>query len=213
MMRIHAPAGKSYLPKSFSSPWAMLVVSGAMIFIALLGPSDRMLGANLRLILFHGAWVWAGMLLFAVSALVGLAALVTSRLLLHNASLALSRTALFFWLTYLPVSLLVMQVSWGGLFFDEPRWRIPFSFAIVGVLLQFGLYLINRPAIASAANLLFGAALWYSLRSANAVLHPESPIPQSDLPVQLFFIILLALACLLGAQFAHFLFRRMPPQG
>jgi hypothetical protein len=197
---------------SFASPLSMLVVLAVVIAAALSGPSDRLLGGNLGLILLHGSWVWTGMLLFAASALVGLAAVLAGRARLHVGSLALARTGLAFWLTYLPMSLLVMQMNWGGLFFDEPRWRIPFTFAVVSVLLQVGLLLIDRPVFASTANILFGAALWYSLRSANTVLHPESPIPQSGATIQLFFLLLMALALLLAAQLAAFQYRRMLPR-
>jgi hypothetical protein len=186
----------------------MLIILGLIMGVSLLGPSDRILGSNLRLILLHGAWVWTGMTLFALSAAVGFLALIARRKRLHSGSLALGRAGLAFWLTYLPMSLLVMQMNWGGLFFDEPRWRIPFSFAVVAVLLQTGLVLINRPLVASTTNLLFGVALWYNLRTASTVLHPESPITQSGLAIQLFFFLLLALALTLGLQSAHFLYRR-----
>jgi hypothetical protein len=194
---------------NFSSTLGMLVVI-AITFI--LGPSDRSLGGNLRLILLHGTWVWTGMILFAASALTGLAALITRRTYLHDGSLALGRTGLIFWLTYLPMSLVVMQMNWGGFYFDEPRWRIPFSFAVVGLLLQVGLLLFNQRSVASATNLLFGGTLLYSLRSAGTVLHPESPVAQSGMSIQVYFYLLLALTFLFGIQISCFLYRRSLPQ-
>jgi hypothetical protein len=193
---------------AFSSPPVMLIMLGFIVVASLLGPSDRILGSNLRLILLHGAWVWTGMILFALSAAVGLAGLFIRRKIMHSGSLALGRAGLAFWLTYLPMSLLVMQMNWGGLYFDEPRWRIPFSFAVIAVLLQIGLVLINHPLVASSANVLFGVALWYNLRTASTVLHPEAPLTQSDFGIQLYFFLLLALALMLGLQSAHFLYRR-----
>jgi hypothetical protein len=183
-----------------TSTLGMLAVIAIIAITFILGPSDRSLGGNLRLILLHGSWVWTGMILFAASALTGLAALITRRTFLHDGSLALGRTGLIFWLTYLPMSLVVMQMNWGGYYFDEPRWRIPFSFAVVGLLLQVGLLLFNQRNIASAANLLFGGTLWYSLRSAGTVLHPEAPVAQSGLSIQFYFYFLLALAILFGIQ-------------
>jgi hypothetical protein len=49
-----------------------------------------------------------------------------------------------FWLTYLPLSLLVQQMNWGGIFWDEPRWRISLMFGMVGLLLQVGLALVEN---------------------------------------------------------------------
>jgi hypothetical protein len=193
---------------TFTSPLAMLVVLIVIVLATALAPVDRLLGSNLRLILLHGAWVWTGMILFAASAFVGLAALIVRRAKLHAGSLALSRAGLVFWLTYLPMSLLVMQMNWGGLYFDEPRWRIPFSFAVVALLLQTGLLLFDRRTIASAANLVFGVSLWYSLRSAETVLHPESPVAQSSGAIQVYFYLLLVLVFLLGIMLAAFFYRR-----
>jgi hypothetical protein len=199
---------KAFLLSNFASPVAMLAVLAFIFAAAVLGPNDRILGGNLRLILLHGAWVWTGMLLFAASALVGLAALGTRRPGLHAGSLALGRAGLAFWLTYLPMSLLVMQLNWGGFYFDEPRWSTPFSFAVIGTLLQIGLLLINHRLISSTANLLFGVALWVSLQTTSSVLHPESPISQSGSGIQLYFFLLLAMTILLGLQLAYFLYRR-----
>jgi hypothetical protein len=75
MMKSAAPESIAFLLSNFTSPAAMLVVLAVIFAAAVLGPNDRILGGNLRLILLHGAWVWTGMLLFAASALVGLAAL------------------------------------------------------------------------------------------------------------------------------------------
>jgi hypothetical protein len=196
----------------FTSTLGMLVVFAVIAITFILGPSDRALGGNLRLILLHGSWVWTGMILFAASALTGLAALITRRTYLHDGSLALGRAGLVFWLTYLPMSLVVMQMNWGGFYFDEPRWRIPFSFAVVGLLLQVGLLLLDQRNVASVANLLFGGTLRYSLRSAGTVLHPEAPLAQSGLSIQVYFYFLLALAILFGIQISCFLYRRSLPK-
>jgi len=124
-------------------------------------------------------------------------------------SLALGRTGLFFWLTYLPMSLWVMQLFWGGFYFDEPRWRVPFTFAVVAVLLQVGLWLLNTPDVLTClGNLGFGAALWWNTLNAEAILHPESPVMNSNSPrIQVFFAVLVLLSLLFGAQLAALLHR------
>ena len=125
-------------------------------------------------------------------------------------SLALGRSGLFFWLTSLPMSLWVMQLFWGGFFFDEPRWRVPFTFAVVGVLLQAGLWVLNAPPLLTClGNLGFGAALWWNTLTAEAILHPESPVFQSNSPrIQVFFAALVLLSLLFGAQLAALLHSR-----
>ena len=184
---------------------ALLATMLLIGLVTALGPPERTLGTNIRIVYLHGAWVWTGKLAFGLAALAGLAGLLKpdSRFHLPEWSLALGRTGLLFWLTYLPLSLLVMQVNWGGFFFDEPRWKVSLMFGIVGVLLQVALYLLNTPRLTMLTNLLFGAALWVMIGEAPTEMHPVSPIFGSDaFLIQVYFIGLLVLVVLLAAQAA-----------
>lgn len=186
--------------------------------VAAFAPLERTLGEGVRIVYVHGAWVWAGKAAFGLAALagaIGLAGLALRRWPAWTGwSLAAGRTGLFFWLTYLPMSLLVMQINWGGVFFDEPRFRIPLTFGIVGLLLQAGLAVMNIGWLTNLCNLVFGTALWWQLGGIENVLHPDSPIFGSDaVRIQVFFIILLALALIFGAQLAVWLHRRQKPAG
>jgi hypothetical protein len=91
-----------------------------------------------RVVYLHGVWVWAALAGFLAAAVVGLAGLVSRRWKLHLWSRALGRSGLFFWITYLPISLWAMQANWNGLYLAEPRWRIGLIFAIGGLLMQIG---------------------------------------------------------------------------
>jgi uncharacterized membrane protein YfcA len=198
----------------FNSPRMRLAVFlGTLALIGLVmlfAPVEKDLGANARLVYFHGAWVWSGLGCFFLSGTVGLGALLTRRQAVHTWSKILGWTAMVFWLTYLPVSLLVMKLNWGGLFLDEPRWRVPLAFGIVGVLLQAGMALLNQPALTSLANAGFAAALLISLSSLTNILHPDAPIlTASSHDIQLFFIALLALSIAAGIQIAALIARRI----
>lgn len=181
--------------------WAGLATAALLIGLATyLAPAERTLGEGARLVYLHGAWVWTGKITFGLSALTGLLGLVSGKSRWQELSLALGRTGLFFWLTYLPMSLWVQQMNWGGIFWDEPRWRIPLMFGIVGLLMQTGLWLIENLRLASGANLAFGVLLWLMLGNAQNVLHPDSPIFQSNaVNIQLSFILLAALSISFGA--------------
>lgn len=187
--------------------WLALTVLAAVI-AALLGPTERTLGENLRLVLLHGAMVWTGKLVFAGAGLAGLAGLLSRRSAWHNISLALGRSGLVFWLLYLPMSLVVQMQNWGGIFWDEPRWRIPFTFGVVALLLQLGLWIMKQPLISSTANLVFAALLWWQLGGITNVLHPDSPVFGSNSSaIPIFFLILLALCLLIAAQTAWLFYR------
>jgi hypothetical protein len=126
----------------------------------------------------------------ALAAAAGLVGILTRREQLNHWSTALGRTGLFFWVTYLPLSLWAMQANWNGLFLSEQRFRIAIVFAVTGVLLQVGLTLLARPVFTSLFNVLFAVALWIGLSRADYIMHPPpSPIFSSGiLSLQLFFI-------------------------
>jgi len=177
----------------------LLLTLGVMVLIAYLAPMEKDLGAKVRVVYFHGAWVWAGKVAFGLAALTGLLGLLRLRGDWTGWSLALGRAGLTFWLTYLPMSLWVMQLNWGGLFLDEPRWRVPFAFGVAGLLLQIALALFNTPWLTGLGNLLYGAALWMVLGGLQNILHPDSPIFGSESTrIQIYFIALLGLAFLAG---------------
>jgi hypothetical protein len=153
---------------------ATLVVIAILAFF---GPEEKSLGANVRIVYLHGAWVLAAEVAFIASAIAGLIGLVTRRDVLHDWSAALGRTGIVFWVTYLPLSLLAMQANWNGLFLAEPRFRLALTFAVVGVLMQVGLWLMSNKLLTSIANIAFIVVLRAVFATASNVMHPPpSPI-------------------------------------
>lgn len=192
-----------------SSLWLIITIA-AIVVLTALGPIERTLGENLRLVVLHGAWVWTGKILFAAAALAGLAGLLLPRSFWSILSLVLGRAGLLFWLTYLPMSLIVQMQNWGGIFWDEPRWRVPFTFGVVGLLLQLGLWVINQSHVTDLANLVFGVVLWWQLGAITNILHPDSPIFGSDSTgIQFFFLVLLGLTLFAAAQITRLLYRSL----
>lgn len=189
---------------SQTSTWiwtiTLLITIGVMVLIAALAPAEKDLGTKVRVVYFHGAWVWAGKIAFGLAALAGLIGLLRLQTDWLDWSLALGRTGMTFWLTYLPMSLWVMQLNWGGLFLDEPRWKVPFAFGVAGLLLQISLALFNTPWFTGLGNLAFGLTLWLVLGDLQNVLHPDSPIFGSGATrIEAYFIILVILAVLAGS--------------
>jgi hypothetical protein len=181
-----------------------------LIVIALLaffGPEEKSLGANVRIVYLHGAWVLSAEMAFVAAAIAGLIALITKRDAFHRWSAALGRTGIFFWVTYLPLSLWAMESNWNGLFLSEPRFRLAVIFAVTGVLLQVGLWLINTHWITSIANIMYIVVLRLVFSSASNIMHPPpSPIFNSgNFAIIGFFLAMIALA-LLAAFFMTRLF-------
>jgi hypothetical protein len=188
---------------TLNSPITSFIVTVIVIaLLALLGPEERALGANVRIVYLHGAWVLAAELALAVAGLAGLIALVTRQENFHRWSAALGRTGIFFWVTYLPLSLWAMQSNWNGLFLAEPRFRLAAIFAVTGVLLQVGLWLINADWITSAANLIFIVVLRVVFSTAKNIMHPPpSPIFNSGNYLIIGFFMTLVLLAVVAAYF------------
>lgn len=184
----------------------MIVVVGA---VASLGPPEQSLGSGVRLVYLHGAWVWTALAGFAASALLAGLGLALRRPGSQRWSVALGQTALFFWVTYLPMSLWVMRANWNGLFLQEPRWRLGLDFALVDIMVQGAILVLGSLAWASWLNLgLFGALAWALVRTPE-VMHPSSPIFSSgSFPIEIFFLSLVALCLVTGWQLARWLVRR-----
>ena len=113
---------------------------------------------------------------------------------LHTWSRALGQAGLFFWITYLPLSLWTMQANWNGLYLTEPRFRFAIDFAVIGILLQLAILILKKPRYTSLINMGYFAALWFSLARTEQVMHPPSPILSSNsLEIRFFFFTLLGL--------------------
>ena len=156
--------------------WFFIVLL-VIIVMTFFGPEEQTLGSNVRLVYLHGAWVLTAELLFAAAALSGLIGLITRKDGFHRWSTALGRSGVFYWITYLPLSMWAMNANWNGLFLAEPRFRLAMTFAVVGLLLQLGLWLLNLSWLTSAANIVFILALRFIFATAENIMHPPpSPI-------------------------------------
>ena len=170
--------------------------------LAFLGPEEKSLGSNVQIVYLHGAWVLTAEIAFLAAALAGAVALITKRDAFHRWSAALGRTGTFFWVTYLPLSLWAMQTNWNGLFLAEPRFRLALIFAVTGVLLQVGLWLINIHWVTSLANILFIVVLRVVFSTARNVMHPPpSPIFNSGNYAIIGFFLAMVILTLVAAYF------------
>jgi hypothetical protein len=199
------------MPK-LKSPLTLFFATIIVIaLLALFGPEEKSLGASVRIVYLHAAWVLAAELAFVAAGLVGLIGLITRRANFHNWSAALGQTGIFFWVTYLPLSLWAMQSNWNGLFLSEPRFRLAAIFAVTGVLLQVGLWLMSIDWITSVANLLFIIVLRVVFSAAENIMHPPpSPIFSSgNYAIIGFFLALIGLT-VVAAYFLTHVFLRAP---
>ncbi len=190
------------MPK-LKSPLTLFIITVIVIaLLALFGPEEESLGSNVRIVYLHGAWVLSAEMAFLAAGLAGLIGLISKKDLFHNWSAALGRTGIFFWITYIPLSLWAMESNWNGLFLAEPRFRLAVTFAVTGLLLQLGLWIINTNWITSLANLIYIIVLRVIFATADNVMHPPpSPIFNSGNYAIIGFFLVLIVLTLLAAFF------------
>jgi hypothetical protein len=200
------PRLKSPLPLFF-------VTIIGIALLAFFGPEEKSLGSNVRIVYLHGAWVMTAELALIAAGLAGLVALMTRRSIFHKWSAALGWTGIIFWVTYLPLSLWAMQSNWNGLFLAEPRFRLALIFAVTGLLLQLGLWLVNIDWITSLSNLLFIIALRVAFATAENVMHPPpSPIFNSGNYAIIGFFLALIVLSLVASFFLTRVFLKTSPR-
>jgi hypothetical protein len=201
------------MSKSKSHLFLFFVSVILVLLLALFGPEEKDLGANVRIVYLHGAWVLTAEVVLLLAGLAGLVGLVTPRKEFHGWSAALGRTGIFFWVTYLPLSLWAMESNWNGLFLSEPRFRLAVIFAVTGVLLQAGLWIINMDWVTSLANLVFIVVLRLVFASASNVMHPPpSPIFNSGNYVIIGFFVGMIVLSLVAAYFLTRVFHSYNPR-
>src|SRR4030065_172805 len=183
--------------------WLLITLIAISIFTTL-SPMEHSLGKHVRIVYLHGAWVWASLVTFFLSSVCGGIGLLTHRKSFHCWSSAFGRTGLLLWITYLPLSLWALQSNWNDLFLAEPRWRLALVFAISGLMLQTGLSLANKPFLTSAFNLGYFIVLMITLQNTANVMHPASPILNSNAwRIQFFFFGLVLLTIIAAWQMAR----------
>lgn len=186
-----------------------IVLVAIIAVVTTVGPSERSLGANVRLVYLHGAWVWTALIAFGLAAVTGIIGLLFKRRGLNRWSLTSGRVGMLFWLTYIPLSLWTMQANWNGLYLAEPRFKVAIDFAIIGLLIQIALIILRDDRWGSLLNAAYFTALWITLRTAEQVMHPPSPILTSEsITIRLFFFLLVGLCLVAGWQFSIWLHRR-----
>jgi hypothetical protein len=137
-----------------------------------IGPAEKILGSNVRIVYLHGAWVWTSLAAFVAAGACGLFGVISQTPTLQHWSRSLGRTGLLFWITYLPISIWAMQTSWNGLYLAEPRFRLAIIFAVVGLLVQSGVTLLENPAWASIGNLVYVIWLILALVNTQSLAYP-----------------------------------------
>ncbi|GAB4247787.1 MAG: hypothetical protein Kow00122_05160 [Thermoleophilia bacterium] len=165
------------------APAALLTVGALLAGAALvLIPPDRILGASIRAVFFHGAVTWTGIILAGVGGVAG--TVVLARGAASPAGLAgrlwrIQSLAASFWTLSLMLSFPVMRMTWGGVLWSEPRLLMSAEVVATFLILWTVGLLAGDPRWTAAAMLLAVAVMGVLLAATPGSFHPDNPVLKS----------------------------------
>ncbi len=173
----------------------VLLFLAASAVLLLFSPVEQTLGGKIRLVYFHVTVSMAGLIAIYAAGGLGLAYLAGGNKSLGNWSAELGLWSVAVWFVGVILSIIAMQVVWGGLYWTEPLTVAALTVLVLGAGKE---YLvrggdINFRAVANAA---FAVAVLLVRSNMTRVMHPVNPITASDSPAIKFFPLLMLLAAL-----------------
>ncbi len=176
---------------------AFLIVSAGLLLWA--APSERTLGAGIKLVYVHVAMTWTGMLGLTLAGVIGLGVALLGRPPLLAWARKVGWTAGGFFAAGLLTSALAAWVNWGGVFWAEPRMQTALNGLVLALVALVASGWLPWRRAGGALLAVPPVFLAWSTSSATLVLHPRSPILSSSSPgIQLAFLGSFAL-CLAAA--------------
>lgn len=172
--------GDSVLPGRWRrAPVALVGMGLVVVAVALvLVPPDKVLGDNVRMVFFHGAVTWTGIVMTVLAGLLGLGHLALGRPGASSLWRALSLAALF-WTLSLSISFPVMRSTWGGVLWNEPKLLMSAE-VVSSLLLAWAVSLLVGRARVTAVLAFVAALVMVTLLVVTpGAFHPDNPIVSS----------------------------------
>ena len=190
-----------------SIPVSLISLGALVAALLFLLPPERTLGDVIKAVFLHGALVRTGLIAFAVTGILGLAALVWNVEPLHRWCLAALKTAGMVWGVYALSSMVATYLAWGVVIaWDEPR--VQASARVLGAyafLLTLALW-VNDRRLTAAVSIVIAVLTWMLTKGAINIRHPFDPIGSSDSAVfRWFFAAISATILLIAFQVARWL--------
>ena len=152
----------------------IVLLSFIALIIIYFSPSEKTLGAYVKLIYFHAAFYWANLAIFASSAMLSMFSKVrdfSRRLYLVGAS---------GWVVNVALSALSMKIIWGAVVFEEPRFRHAVAVLFIIIIAVALAYFFKNKNIRSALFSASVIAVFVFTFMATNVIHPAGAISGSS---------------------------------
>ncbi len=183
---------------------SLIILATVILAIALLAPTDRVLGEATRMVYVHGAIIRVILGTFLLSGLLGLVYLFSKKTVWVEWSRVLMETSLLLWIPYLISSTVATLQTWGAIAWFEPRWLVTLQVSVVAPLAYGVSLLVKKLVVTAVLNMLVAGTILILTRSAGLVLHPIDPIGTSgNAGIIGSYLLLLGLCALFAMQGAR----------
>ena len=157
----------------------LFLVASALIFAFI--PPEEQLGSWIRLIILHGILSLTGLYTIYAAGILGVLYLFTKQKSVGLWSREIGLNSVLLWFVGTVLSLISMQVAWGGLLWNEPHTITALTMVVLGAgkeyLARSGGGKLRSFALANAGY----AAAVLAIRQAMATgMHPDNPIGTSE---------------------------------
>ncbi len=159
------------------------------ILLIWLSPADKKLGSMLKLIYLHGALIYTGLFLFSAVGLLGIISLFRNS---SDFSLlfAIEKTAIIFWIAATIAGNVTSILTWGGIFWGEPRLQATILISLVSISIYFISSASENPKMISFLGSGLALSVWVLMTGAGRIMHPDNPFSVSESSIKFFFIVI-----------------------
>lgn len=177
-----------------TSKKALLATFGLIllaIVLAFFAPEEKTLGSYIRLIYIHAAVTMVGLVMFAVSGLLGVVYFVgllaaknpiinkfAGRIVTWSSSSQL--TAILFWTASVSLGSISAYLTWGGSWWVEPRLRVALFILVLGFVIYQLRQMVEDKALRAGLNISLPAISVLMLTTTGKLVHPNNAFAKSD---------------------------------
>lgn len=164
--------------KKFAASIFFLI--GLAIAAALLAPPEEHLGDVAKLVYAHAAQAWIGMIGFTVAAFFSILFLVTGQDRHYAWAESFQKTGLVWWFIHVSSSLVVMELAWGGIFWQEPRFHFALTFMLISLVLFLFTVIVNHKYVSAGLFFVSTFIMYTMILRTDRIMHPANPIFGAD---------------------------------
>lgn len=156
--------------------WGIAAPTFLAVAVAMASPAEKTLGNIAKFIYFHGALSWVGIATYTIAGLLGTVFLFTRKAATFVWSDSFERAAIVLWLAHFLIGMVSMQIAWGGIFWQEPRFLTATLILLISTALYSAGRALSRPLLGAFLYLAAAVTTWGLLLNSGRVFHPANPI-------------------------------------